>query len=137
MTAMRSGILPTTPFLRSSDSPLLSQNGLSQNGLSQNESPQNAPMQNPPPEPATVPANILTILLAEDNWINQTVAQTLLQKLGHRVITANNGIEALAALPTDRFDLLLMDLQMPELDGEAATRQFAAIPSMITCRLLL
>ncbi|MCX8505702.1 MAG: ATP-binding protein, partial [Alphaproteobacteria bacterium] len=124
MTAMRSGILPTIAPLLSSDSP-----GVSQKMLSQNELPQNELPQNPPSEPATAPANILTILLAEDNWINQTVAQTLLQKLGHRVVTANNGLEALAALPTDRFDLLLMDLQMPELDGEAATRQIRGNPA--------
>ena len=63
----------------------------------------------------------LHILLAEDNIINQKLAVTLLQKDGHRVSVANNGEEALNALALERFDLVLMDVQMPVLDGLEAT----------------
>jgi two-component system sensor histidine kinase/response regulator len=63
----------------------------------------------------------LHILLAEDGLVNQQVACRLLQVRGHRVQTANNGLEALALLESDSFDLVLMDVQMPEMDGlEAA-----------------
>ncbi len=63
----------------------------------------------------------LHILLAEDGLVNQQVACRLLQVRGHRVQTANNGLEALAWLENDTFDLVLMDVQMPEMDGlEAA-----------------
>ena len=63
----------------------------------------------------------LRILLAEDSLVNQKVTVTLLEREGHQVSVANNGKEALAALTTDSFDLVLMDVQMPEMDGlEAA-----------------
>ncbi len=63
----------------------------------------------------------LRVLLAEDNEINQTMAINLLEKWGHRVVVANNGREAVAATEDDSFDLVLMDLQMPEMDGMKAT----------------
>ncbi len=59
----------------------------------------------------------LSILLAEDNVINQRLIVRLLEKQGHTVSVAGNGREALRMLDTDRFDLLLMDVQMPEMDG--------------------
>ena len=62
------------------------------------------------------------ILLAEDNEINQEVARGALLKCGCRVTTVNNGREALDAIARESFDLVLMDCQMPELDGLAATR---------------
>ena len=63
----------------------------------------------------------LQILLAEDGLVNQEVAVGLLEMHGHRVEVANNGREALAALERQPFDLVLMDLEMPEMDGlEAA-----------------
>ena len=65
----------------------------------------------------------LRVLLAEDNLINRELAVTLLQKLGHTVVVANNGRACLAAVAKQPFDLVLMDVQMPEMDGlEAATR---------------
>ncbi|MCS6925909.1 MAG: PAS domain S-box protein [Candidatus Binatia bacterium] len=65
----------------------------------------------------------LRILLAEDNPVNQRLAVHLLQKWGHTVMVANTGREALAALERETFDLVLMDVQMPEMDGlEATTR---------------
>jgi CheY-like chemotaxis protein len=63
----------------------------------------------------------LHILLAEDNKINQAVATGLLQKRGHTVVVASNGREALALLEQSPIDLVLMDIQMPEMDGFAAT----------------
>ncbi|HTQ39838.1 MAG TPA: response regulator, partial [Pirellulales bacterium] len=61
------------------------------------------------------------ILLAEDNPVNQRVAAGILGKHGHVVTAVENGLEALQAAKTQRFDLVLMDLQMPEMDGFAAT----------------
>jgi CheY-like chemotaxis protein len=74
----------------------------------------------PAPRPAREAS--LHILLAEDNRTNQTVAKRMLQKMGHTVVVAGNGKEAISLLPAHRFDLILMDIQMPEMDGLSATR---------------
>jgi CheY-like chemotaxis protein len=63
----------------------------------------------------------LRILLAEDNAVNQRLAVRLLEKQGHAVVVAGNGKEALRALEGQSFDLVLMDVQMPEMDGLEAT----------------
>jgi two-component system sensor histidine kinase/response regulator len=65
----------------------------------------------------------LHILLAEDNQINQTVATSMLKKMGHSLVIAGNGNEALSLLATQTFDLVLMDIQMPEMDGLTATKK--------------
>jgi two-component system, sensor histidine kinase and response regulator len=70
--------------------------------------------------------NKLRVLLAEDNAVNQTLAVRILEKRGYSVTVAGNGREALAALQKEEFDLILMDVQMPEMDGfetTAAIRQ--------------
>jgi CheY-like chemotaxis protein len=67
------------------------------------------------------PAAFLSVLLVEDNAVNQRLAARLLEKRGHRVVVAANGREALAALESNSFDLVLMDVQMPEMDGIEAT----------------
>ena len=63
----------------------------------------------------------LRILLAEDGLVNQKVAVSLLEQRGHQVTVANNGQEALAALERGSFDVVLMDVQMPTMDGFEAT----------------
>lgn len=67
------------------------------------------------------PASSLRVLVAEDNSVNQLLATRLLQKRGHSVVVVPNGREALAALDNGIFDLVLMDVQMPEMDGLEAT----------------
>jgi signal transduction histidine kinase/DNA-binding response OmpR family regulator len=67
------------------------------------------------------PSGFLSVLLVEDNAVNQRLAARLLEKRGHRVVVAANGREALAALENKVFDLVLMDVQMPEMDGLEAT----------------
>jgi len=82
------------------------------------EVPQPAPASTQSPEDRS---QALNILLVEDNVVNQRVASGLLQKRGHRVAVAGNGLEALKALEQDSYDLVLMDVQMPEMDGLETT----------------
>jgi two-component system sensor histidine kinase/response regulator len=63
----------------------------------------------------------LRVLLAEDNPVNQRVAARLLEKRGHVVVLAENGVRAIEELEKQRFDLILMDVQMPVMDGMEAT----------------
>jgi CheY-like chemotaxis protein len=76
------------------------------------------------PAAATLPDHpALEILVVEDNPVNQKVALRYLEKLGFRAATAENGVVALATLEKRNFHLILMDLQMPEMDGFETSRQ--------------
>jgi signal transduction histidine kinase/DNA-binding response OmpR family regulator len=69
---------------------------------------------------------VLSVLLAEDNVVNQKLATRLLEKMGHRVTLAEDGAAAVRAHAGSRFDLILMDVQMPEMNGFEATAQIRA-----------
>jgi len=68
----------------------------------------------------------LRILVAEDSPVNHKLVVRLLEKWGHTVVVAHDGREALAALDEQRFDVVLMDIQMPEMDGFEATAAIRA-----------
>ena len=69
------------------------------------------------------PGKSLQILVADDNPVNQKVAKRMLERLGHTVTVACNGKEAFSAVTTGSFDLVMMDVQMPEMDGMEATQR--------------
>jgi PAS domain S-box-containing protein len=71
---------------------------------------------------APMPGWSLRVLLAEDNAVNRLVVTRLLEKQGHQVVAATTGREALAALGKENYDVVLMDVQMPDMDGFEATR---------------
>lgn len=77
----------------------------------------------------------LRVLVAEDSSLNQTLAVRLLEGQGHTVTVVSNGKEAVQALDRAQFDLVLMDVEMPEMDGLAATRSIRASESRIGGRV--
>ena len=83
--------------------------------------PTPAPAHECPPDVPSSPS--LRILVAEDNRVNQILIESILKKLGHRIETAPDGQAAVDAFARETFDLVLMDIQMPRLDGLEATRE--------------
>lgn len=88
----------------------------------------------PPIAPAVPARTSLSVLVAEDNAINQKVVQAMLVHAGHRVTIAGNGLQAVEAVIAGSFDIVLMDMQMPVLDGIGAARQIRALPAP-KCRI--
>lgn len=77
------------------------------------------------------------ILVADDSPLNQHLASHLLRKQGYAVTVVNNGQEVLTTLATDRFDAILMDVDMPEMDGLTATRRIRAAEAVTGGRVLI
>jgi two-component system, sensor histidine kinase and response regulator len=88
-----------------------------------------------PERSASVMSEALNILVAEDNPVNQMLITRLLTKRGHQVTVAGDGNAAVAAFDRGEFDLVLMDIQMPELDGFQATAEIRRRQSNATKRV--
>jgi CheY-like chemotaxis protein len=82
------------------------------------------PLKNAAPKTAK-----LRVLLAEDQPVNQKLMRAVMEQLGHDLTIANNGVEAVEAVRKDTFDIILMDIQMPELDGVLTTKVIRASDS--------
>jgi CheY-like chemotaxis protein len=90
----------------------------------------------PTPEPVAEPAKLaaMRILVADDNPTNRVVASRVLERNGHSILAVEDGRAAVAAVQAEKFDLVLMDMMMPELDGLAATSEIRALPAPL-CHL--
>ncbi|WP_227175664.1 hybrid sensor histidine kinase/response regulator [Marinobacter sp. CA1] len=120
----RSGNLPPTQYPVTLTLPL--QREVLRKRLREPTQMQHRPAARPELQPSR---HGLRLLLVEDNQVNQLVASAILKKLGHQVTVAENGQAALSTLEAQRFDLVLMDCQMPVMDGYTATRRIREVPA--------
>ena len=87
-------------------------------------------------DPAMAKRHPLRILLAEDNAVNQKLALRLLEQMGYKADVAGNGIEAIESIERQPYDVILMDVQMPEMDGLDATRAIRALTKVSQPRIV-
>ncbi len=91
--------------------------------------------ESPAPVATTAPTSLtirpLSVLVAEDNLVNQRLVERLLERAGHRAVVVPDGRQAVARCSQERFDAVLMDVQMPELDGLQATSQIRALEAAL------
>ncbi len=83
---------------------------------------ESADLEPPIPDGISVPQRLLRVLLVEDSLVNQRLTAAIVEKMGHEIVLADQGQQALSLYQTSRFDLILMDIQMPVLDGLQVTR---------------